>query len=345
MKWVDRRRKLCLCSFGMLLTSGCGGQTAHPPAPIVHPLPFHVVTPKNVNGTAADYSLALDRLVLVSDDDNAVHLLDGRTLADRAIALPQAPEYVSISPDGLHAAVCHQHAVSYVDLSAGRVVGTYPTEPTYPTPWSLAVGNDGYIYGASGQALFAIDTGTGALISPLLTGGLAQVDGVRLGPDGTVLWACTDQGMQRIAVHGSQATLAPSSGHGTTCSSLFWRSRYGARLYDGLSVYDASDLSILVYYLGKGASWVDDPEGGRPIAAIGSMQGGDALQLFDPRVVAHPPDASEIDPESSTPLPSMNTGSGTSPTQGLAVFYDTAGTTRFVLVRAIDTRKDGIVAM
>lgn len=40
----------------------------------------------------------------------------------------------------------------------------------------------------------------------------------------------------------------------------------------------------------------------------------------------------------------MNTASGTSPTQGLAVFYDAAATTRFVLVRAIDTQRDGIVA-
>ena len=85
-------------------------------APAVVGLDFRVVD--------AEYSAALERMVMVSAAPNRLHVFDPLTAVDVPVDLPITPTSVSVSPDGLFAAVGHDGWVSYVDLSAGGLVKT-----------------------------------------------------------------------------------------------------------------------------------------------------------------------------------------------------------------------------
>ena len=82
------------------------------------PLPFHAI--------AAEYSKPLDRIIIVSANPNVLHMIDGVTHDDRTVALPLTPLAISVSPDGLHAAVGHDGLVSYVNLSTAALDKTFP---------------------------------------------------------------------------------------------------------------------------------------------------------------------------------------------------------------------------
>ena len=72
-----------------------GGSAAY--APPVHSLGLHVI--------AADYSKALDRMIIVSAEPNQLNIYDPVSRANTAVPLLLLPTSVSVSPDGLHAAV------------------------------------------------------------------------------------------------------------------------------------------------------------------------------------------------------------------------------------------------
>ena len=79
----------------------------------------------------AEYSKPLNRIVAVSSDQPALHVLDPETFQEVSVTLPLEPTSVSVAPDGLTAAVGHtgppgSGRVSLVDLVAGEVLATWP---------------------------------------------------------------------------------------------------------------------------------------------------------------------------------------------------------------------------
>lgn len=66
----------------------------------------------------ADYSAALDRIVVVSSNPNRLHVVDGATKAETTVDLDHEPVAVSVAPDGSTAAVAHDGFVSWVDLQS-----------------------------------------------------------------------------------------------------------------------------------------------------------------------------------------------------------------------------------
>ncbi|HEX7479191.1 MAG TPA: hypothetical protein VF331_15405 [Polyangiales bacterium] len=91
----------------------------------------------------ADYSRALDRLVIVSDNPAELHLIDPRAGSDTTVQLPLPPTAVSVSPNGMHAAVGHLGNVSDVDLRAARLVQRWPVSTDV---LDLVVSDLGYAY-------------------------------------------------------------------------------------------------------------------------------------------------------------------------------------------------------
>jgi hypothetical protein len=73
----------------------------------------------------AEYSAALDAIVMVASDPHRLYLFDTSTHIQTQVDLPYAPTAVSISPDGLYAAVGHNGYASYVDLSTESVDNTH----------------------------------------------------------------------------------------------------------------------------------------------------------------------------------------------------------------------------
>ncbi len=79
----------------------------------------------------AEYSTALDRLILISTNPNQIHIYAPDTQIDVVVNLAKAPLALSISPDGQHAVVGHDGLISYVNLAAGSV------ERTFSIPFSV----------------------------------------------------------------------------------------------------------------------------------------------------------------------------------------------------------------
>src|SRR5712692_3333528 len=71
-------------------------------------LPYRPVT--------AEFSRALDRLITVSGNPNTLRVYDPVSQKDSTVNLVQPPLSLSLSPDGLHAAVGHDALISYVNL-------------------------------------------------------------------------------------------------------------------------------------------------------------------------------------------------------------------------------------
>jgi hypothetical protein len=80
----------------------------------------------------AEYDRSLDRIVMVgSYPANRLYVYDGATGAEKSVALANVPTAVSVSPDGLKAAVGHVGKVSVVDLTtAGQPAAQPPSQVT-----------------------------------------------------------------------------------------------------------------------------------------------------------------------------------------------------------------------
>src|SRR5258708_120266 len=89
--------------------------------------------PLTFRPSGAEFSAALDRIVMISSNPSQLHIYDPASQTDVAVALSKVPLTVSVSPDGLHAAVMHDLLVSYVNLSTATVEKTFPTTLTNVT--------------------------------------------------------------------------------------------------------------------------------------------------------------------------------------------------------------------
>ncbi|HLY08128.1 MAG TPA: fibronectin type III domain-containing protein [Planctomycetota bacterium] len=113
-----------------------GGGGSQPLAEgVVGPLGFAVVD--------AEYSRSLDRLVMVSASPHRLHSVDPSTGADQQVTLPRAPGCVSVSPDGLTAAVGFDGLVCLVDLSTVTVTAIYPVTCDV---LDIVLASNGYLY-------------------------------------------------------------------------------------------------------------------------------------------------------------------------------------------------------
>lgn len=122
------------------------------------------------------YSLAADRLVIVTADPDALKVVNPVDGAFASIALPAAVKAFNLSPDGKLAAVLHDGVVSLVDLAAGTLLKSTGTGGTQT---EVFVTNDGVLFltgqtlvssarpaiavinGRTGQALPSLDFSTG----------------------------------------------------------------------------------------------------------------------------------------------------------------------------------------
>jgi hypothetical protein len=84
------------------------------------------VTSLTFRPSAIEYSSALDKLVMTAGAPNQLHIYDPNTNGDTTVNLPLPPLSLSVSLDGIYAAVGHDSYISYVDLAAGRLLRVYP---------------------------------------------------------------------------------------------------------------------------------------------------------------------------------------------------------------------------
>ena len=294
------------------------------------PLPHGVVD--------AEYSRALERIVMTDGTTDALYVYDPTSGTEEHVALPLPPRCLSVAPDGLHALVGHDAWISYVDLAAARIEKTLPITITaractLGAGWAYVFATDDW------TSVHSVDLATGAE-----TGGGTPYSGSRgvLTPDGRTLYAVTmsqsPMDVKRWDVSRGAATYAwEMAYHGDyAVGERIWMERSGARVFTsaGTAFRTSSVQSQDLLYAGRlsgmtGVVHLDTSAA--EIAAIpavgwsGTGAEDTVVELLDPTYLGH------VDRIS---LPSWVVGGHAYATHGRYVFYDDAGARKFVLVQA-----------
>lgn len=293
----------------------------------------------------AEYSPASGDLVMVTGTpSNSLRVIDPEFATQRSVALPAAPACVSIEPQGRYAAVCHDGAVSYVDLRDMRVVRTY----SVPTDAVDAVaGGNGWVYvfprEGQSESIYNLDLSSGAVTqSSSIYAGMRA----RLHPSGRYLYAANDRltpsDIEKFDIRtGVARELYDSPYHGDhDMGSELWFSEDATRIFTPAgNVFRSSEVqSEDMLYMGSLSA------GARGVAH--SSEAGRVFGLFgqDPTQV-RVYDEDHFGLRGAAPMPRFPLPSGTADPNGQYVFVNAAGTQVYALVRAGESQQWGLVVM
>jgi chitinase len=299
------------------------------------------VTPLDFRVTDAEQSRALGRLVFVSAESRKLVIYDPDTETSQDVALNLDPTCLSVSPDGLFAAVGHDANVSYVDLSAGMLVSTISV--SIPVA-EIVLGDNGYVYahGDVYDGFRSIEIASQTVTeSPGFTYDYANR--MRLHPSGDRLYGASrnisPDDIIRIDISGGIASNAQDSQyHGDyyMCGDL-WLSRDGGRIFTACgnvfrsSVDAASDMTYNGSLAGTTLlSWVDHSLETGKVAAVGGM---DFAGREDRMVRIYDDEFLALDREVRLPT-TTGGGVGRISWAGRYAFYSADGSRLFVVVQA-----------
>jgi hypothetical protein len=149
----------------------------------VKTLPFEVAD--------AQYSRGLDRVIMVSVNPNQLVVYDPlQQQVTGTVALPLPPANVSVSPDGLHAAVGHNAWISYIDLTKPTLVKTIGIGCDV---LEALIGSGDYIYALPRRdqwtKIYVAQISTGADVTPSTYYSFYAGTRGRITSDGTTLYA------------------------------------------------------------------------------------------------------------------------------------------------------------
>ncbi|MBX3085981.1 MAG: hypothetical protein KF716_30375 [Anaerolineae bacterium] len=184
----------------------------------------------------ADYSLSLDRLILLADVPSSLFILDPLTGQSTSVKLASVGKFISVSPDGNFAVVAHVGLITYIDLQAATIVKTFD----FPDMITDIVLGNGWIYvepqGGSFQKLTALEIATGK--QSISTGGdFYYGTNFEMHPAGNRLYGAT-QGISSGGIvsvdvtNGTAEVLGEHQGNWYACGKL-WVSQDGKRLFSG----------------------------------------------------------------------------------------------------------------
>jgi chitinase len=197
----------------------------------------------------AEYSNAMEKIIMISTSPNKLHIYDPVTHADSTVALPLTPKCVSVGPDGTHAAVGYDAWVSYVDLSTATIEKTI-TVSADALDVVLAGNNYIYVFPRVDQweHIRCINIDTEA--ETLQTGNQIYAGTkAKLHPNGNDIYGA-DNGLspsdiEKYSISGGTATyLYDSPYHGDyAMSGDLWISKDGLRIFTrGGNVFRSNDI-------------------------------------------------------------------------------------------------------
>jgi chitinase len=298
----------------------------------------------------AEYSRPLERVVTVGTTPNRLYVSDPVAGTESSVALPLAPTSVSVSPDGLYAAVGHNGQVSYVRLSpptVEKVIGT--TADVFDV---VLAGNDWiYAFPRIDQweeiRCLRISTGT----ETLSTGySIYAETKAKLHPAGAAIYGADTSGspldIEKYDVStGTAKYLYDSPYHGdyAMCGDL-WMSEDGLRIFTACgntfhaNTTQGTTAGSDMTYAGALEStsrvqWVDH-----------SLAAGQVLAIPGASAYAYPPQPNAdtelrvfgddyLAREETVAFPRIGVGGKGFVAHGRFAFFSSDGTQRFVLVR------------
>jgi len=221
--------------IGLVVSDGAFNSTED----IVTVFAHRYISPITHDVKDAEYSEQLDRIVMVSRaPSNGLHVYDPVNELDNAFDLPAAPSSVSVSPDGLFAAVGFSNgAVGMYNASTGEEVGVY--KPSSVNIHDVVFAGNGFIYVAPEDysPMYCINT-VGGGISPHTGMGQSYKRTIKLHPLRSEIygarWGVTPIDMEKFDISkGVAKTLYDSPYHGDyDMWGKLWISRDGTRIYN-----------------------------------------------------------------------------------------------------------------
>jgi len=292
----------------------------------------------------------LDRIIFITASPNQLHIFDPMTSSDTTVTLPKPPLSLSVSLDGLHAAVGHDALISYVNLQTASLQSTLPASETVT---SLVLG-DNYVYilgNQSGTIAMPLSGGTG-----IPYGAYAGATG-RLHPSGTALYA-TFSGSPGLLLDfdistgpATAVSTGPYWGDYPVCGGV-WFSPDGGHVYTGCgTVYQSSPQTAGGWPPGfsgplntrlDGLYWTQLPGTssirslnesaslGRVAAIPGTYQSLPEVQ--DNQVLLY--DSTWLEPAATFQLPDFTLNGNSFQAHGQQVFYNSASTALYVVMQA-----------
>lgn len=302
----------------------------------IAPLGRHVVD--------AEFSTTLDRIVMVSESPHEVAIHDPGTGAETTVALPLPPQCVSVTPDGLHAAVGHAGLISWIDLRAGTLVKTLAVSADV---FDVVAGGNGYVYAFprvdQWEEIHTVEVATG---TETLSGIIRAGTRAKLHPGGIAIYGA-DNGLSPSDIEkysiaaGTAQYLYDSPYHGdyAMCGNL-WIAEDGARIFTACgnvfrsSSLQAEDMRWTGTLAPTGTTlsvrWASDSIAANEIVVLPGTSwygGGDE----DTKVHFH--ERSFMARTSTVSLPRIAVGGRAFPVRGRFVFHAGSGQARFVLVQ------------
>jgi uncharacterized protein (TIGR03437 family) len=299
--------------------------------------------PLSYRPVAAEFSAALDRIVLVSGNPNVLHIYNPVSQNDIKVNLVQPPLCLSISPDGRYAAVGHDALISYVNLTTGAVEKQFVVPAkvqsiTLSGAWIYVMPS---YYGGS----VSINIGTG-VVTPNTA--VFYGSGGRFNATVNAIYGTRD-GISPNDIEEYTISTGPitrqfdSPYHGDYCIfGPIWFSPDGTRIYTGCgTVFHASqDPNLDMYYLSSltgvaSIGSLTESASIRTLALIPGQAVYPSTTLNDDKVMLF--ESVYLQFLGQFSLPNFVVGSNTFKAHGKWVFFNSAATELDVLMEADQT--------
>ena len=273
---------------------------------------------------AADYSAALDRMILVSTNPNLLTIFDPVSGTGQTVSLNLPPTALSISPDGQHAAVGHDGRISYVNLATATLEKTFPVTETV---FNLALSSANiYAFPLRDQweAVRIINLATGA--ETLWNWIYAGSTGGRISPNGKYLY------LNATKRYDISQPLPSAFDAIVNYNPLQWFSQDGSRLFSEsgqafrLSDIASQDLQYNGTLATNGLAAVADSSVQQVTATVNSGSSNDlTINFFAQQYLAS---------IGSISIPAFTVGANTYKGHGRYLFWNAAGNRLFALIQA-----------
>ena len=293
----------------------------------------------------AEYSDALERVVMISAEPSRLYTLDTETLQLTSLGLPLTPTSVSVGPDGRYAAIGHDGYVSYINLTNNTMLKIIPTSTEV---MDVVLDGNGYIHAFpirdQWERIRTLNIATG--VETLHSGNSIRAGTkAKLHPNGQWIYGA-DNGLSPSDIEkydvsaGAASYVRDSPYHGNypMCGNL-WISDDGLRIFTACGkVFRSSAVATEdMTYNGSLANVtdltsVDHSQVSSKVIAIPAQRGYYNTEIVDNRVNLY--DYDYLTYEKSIFLPEFIVADNRYQNHGKFAFFNSDGTKHIVIAES-----------